>query len=121
MELLLPAALDLLVRQHAQDVLDAIPCQHSILPTGKVGVLCRIPRILCIFQDVRYLSVPHDEGEVRVGALVAHEPAAVGEMGIEDGSDAVDFVVVAFAGRWERLGVEEVEPGVRCLVRTKIL
>ena len=107
---MLSAALDLLFRHHAQDVLHAVPGQHSVLPACEVGILRRVPRVLCIFQDVRDLSVPHDEGEVRVGTLVTHEPAAVGEMGVENRSDAVDFVVVSFAGRRERFGVEKVEP-----------
>lgn len=115
---ILSTTLDLLVRQHAQDMLDAVPGQHGILPACEVGILSRIPRVLCIFQDARDRIIPHDEGEVGVGALVAYEPAAVGEMGVEDFSDAVDFVVVAFAGRREGLGVEDVEPGeVGCLVR----
>lgn len=63
-----------------------------------------------IFQDVRDLRVPDDEGEVRVGTLVAHEPSAGREMGVEDGSHAIDFDVVTFASGREVLWVEEVEP-----------
>ena len=91
-------------------MLHAVPRQHSVLPAREVGIFCRVPGILCIFQDERDLSVPHDEGEVRVGTLATHEPIAVCEMGVEDAGDAVDLVVVAFAGGRERLGMEDVEP-----------
>ena len=92
-------------------MLHAIPSHHGILPAREVRILSRIPRILCIFQDARNRIIPHDEGEVSPCALVAHEPVAVGKMGVEHFNDAVDFVVVAFAGGWEGLGVEDVEPG----------
>ena len=109
--LVLSTALDLLFRQHAQDMLHAVPGKHSIVPACEVGIFCRIPGILCIFQDVRDLSVPHDEGEVRVCALITHEPATVSEMGVEDFSDTVNLIVVAFAGRRERFWMEEIKPG----------
>ena len=91
-------------------MLHAVPRQHSVLPAGEVGILGRVPGVLCIFQDERDLSVPHDEGEIRVGTLVPHKPIAVCEMGVEDAGDAVDLVVVAFAGGRERFGMEDVEP-----------
>lgn len=92
-------------------MLEAVPSQHGVLPSSEIRILGRIPGILCIFQDARDRIIPHDEGEVGVCALVTHEPAAVCEMGVEDFSDAVDFVVVAFAGRWQRFGMVDVEPG----------
>lgn len=104
------AALDLLLRQHAQDMLDTVPLQHGLLPTLEVWIFRRVPGILCVFQDERDLSVPHDKGEIRVRALVAHEPGAAGQMGVEDGSHTVDLVGVAFAGGREGLWVEDVEP-----------
>lgn len=101
---------NLLLPHHAQDMLHAPPLHHSRLPAGEVGIFRGVPAAGCVFQDVRDLYVPDDEGEVRVGALVAHEPSVGCEMGVEDGSDAFDFVIVAFAGGREVLGVEEVEP-----------
>lgn len=91
-------------------MLHALPLHHSRLPTREVGILRRVPAVRRIFQDVRDLRVPDDEGEVRVRTLVAHEPSAGREMGVEDESHAIDFDVVAFASGREVLWVEEVEP-----------
>lgn len=59
-------------------MLDTVPGQHSLLPTLEVGIFRRVPGILCIFQDERDLSIPHDEGKIRVRTLVAHKPGAAG-------------------------------------------
>ena len=107
---LLPTTLDLLVWQHTHDMLHAVPCQHGILPKCEVGILRGVPGVLRVFHDEDNLSVPHDEGEVRVCTLVTHEPGTAGEMRVEDGSNAFDLVVVALAGGWEGLGMEDVEP-----------
>ena len=104
------AALDLLLPQHAQDMLDAVPLQHSLLPTLEIWIFRRVPGILCVFEDERDLSVPHDKGEICVRALVAHQPGAAGQVGVEDGSHTVDLVGVAFAGGREGFWVEDVEP-----------
>ena len=105
-----PTALNLLIRQHAQDMFHTVAGQHRFLPTWKVGIIGRVP--IGVFENEGDLHVPHDEGEIGVGALVAHEPGAAGEVGVEDGCDALDFVIVAFAGGGEGLGVEKVEPVV---------
>ena len=57
------------------------------------------------------LRVPHHKGQVGVGALVAHQPVAVGEDAVQHAGDAFDFRRVAGLGRWELFGVEEGEPG----------
>lgn len=112
----LSITLDLLVGHHAEDMLHAIPCQHSLLPTREFGVFRWLPGILRIAQNERNLSVPHDEGQVRVGTLVAHKPRTVLEMGVENSSDAFDFIVVAFASGRESLVMKEVEPGCGAVV-----
>ncbi len=99
LHLQLSIALDLLVRQHAHDMLQAIPRQHSLLPTREVGILGRVPGVLRISHDEWDLHIPNDEGEVRVCTLVAYKPGTVREMGVEDGGDAFDLVVVAFTSR----------------------
>ena len=106
----LSIALDLFVRHHAHNMLQAIPRQHSLLPTREVGIVGRVPGVLCISHDEWDLRIPNNEGEVRVCTFIANKPGTVREMGVEDGGDAFDLVVVAFTGRRERLMMEYVEP-----------
>jgi len=56
------------------------------------------------------IDIPHHEGQVCKGALVANEPGAVVQDAVEDAGDAVDFVDVAHDGGLEPFGVEEAEP-----------
>ncbi len=105
-----PADLLQFVCQHAQHTLYAIPFLHSLLPACEIGIFRQVPCLLCTCQDERDVRVPHGKRKIRIRALVAHEPGSVGEVRVEDGNDADDFLVVAIAGGRKELGVECFEP-----------
>lgn len=74
--------------------------------------LIRLPLRATRRQDLFHILVPHEEREIHIGALVAHQPSALGflQRTLQHANDALDLIAIPLLGRGEFLGVEDVEP-----------
>lgn len=62
--------------------------------------------------------IPGYEREIGVSHFIAYKPLFASESAVENPQDALQLVVVAGDGRWELLGVENIEPARLAEVRT---
>lgn len=70
------AALNLLVSQNTQNLLDAISAQASVLPSSEIRKRARVPGLIsrAAAHEVSYLHVPHGKSQISIGALVPDKP-----------------------------------------------
>ena len=107
------------IQANTLDAPYALPIHHSSLPTRKIKILTLVPAIWCISRPSLEPTKP-GKAKIRVRALVAHEPGAIREMGVEQWNE---LAVAEFAGlevgpllQVEGFGEGSVGQGVRLVV-----